>query len=432
MAGGRDAAALVERELDKRPRPGDPTEAANNLARRQAHAAVLLLQLEEWDSPARRGPLDPTEPIRADRIWPLLRDGPSPHSRGVRSYLIHRFARVNIKPNVLVERYETEVDSSARRALLLSLGEFKDYQLPPEKREPLAQRFWRDYADDPDPGVHSAIDWLLRTCWGHGEGLDRIDRELAGKPPEGRWGVTNGGHTLVVFRDPEDVVHRRRLPRSFALATKEVTVRQFREFLKATPNVPGWGPTERQRLDLEPDDSPVLGVSWFGAAQYCRWLSERDGIPEDQWCYPAVADIKDGMPLPDTVLSRSGYRLPTEAEWECACRAGTAASRPHGDGDGLLGHYGWYAHNAGGRAAPVGTRKPNDLGMFDMLGNAWEWCHDPLTPSPAGVVTVSQERVLRGGGFMSVASELQSDHRFGFYPQVPFSQAGFRVARTWR
>ena len=144
------------------------------------------------------------------------------------------------------------------------------------------------------------------------------------------------------------------------------------------------------------------------------------------------------MRLPDDCLSRTGYRLPTEAEWEYACRAGTVTSRPYGGGDDLLDRYGWYAR---GRAVRVGSLKPNDLGMFDMLGNAWEWCHDAVAPYPPGPiedreqpgpVTAARERVLRGGGFFSAASDLRSARRIGFPPQVPFGQGGFRVARTWR
>jgi formylglycine-generating enzyme required for sulfatase activity len=453
MTGGQEAAALVQTELNRRGQAD--SGAADPQARRQAHAAVLLLQLEDWDN--RRGPLDQSERIRAD-IWPLFRESPDPRLRSLRSYLIHRFARVGIDPAVLLRRYAAEGDASARRALLLGLGEFDPKrQLPPAARQPLVERLRQAYRDDEDPGVHSAIDWLLRSRWGHGEHLDEIDRELAGKPPGRRlWGVTKrGGHTLVVFRDPgefamgspkhepgrgsEEVLHRRRIPRSFALATREVTVRQFREFLRANPGVPHeWGPTETHSPD---PDGPVLGVTWFAAAQYCRWLSEQEGVPEDQRCYPPIDEIKDGMRLPDHFLSRTGYRLPTEAEWEYACRAGAATSRPYGGGDDLLDHYGWYARNARGRAAGVGSLKPNDLGLFDMLGNAWEWCHDARESYPAGpaedrekpgAVTAAGERVLRGGGFFSAAADLRSAHRFGFHPQASFRLAGFRVARTWR
>ena len=147
------------------------------------------------------------------------------------------------------------------------------------------------------------------------------------------------------------------------------------------------------------------------------------------------------MRLPADYLARTGYRLPTEAEWEYACRAGAVTSRPYGSGDALLDRYARYDRNAHGRAGRVGSLKPNDLGMFDMLGNAWEWCHDALAPYPPGPaedreqpgpVTAAQQRVLRGGGFFSAAPDLRSAHRIGFHPQVSFSQAGFRVARTWR
>src|SRR5262249_26112785 len=136
IASGREAAKHLDVVLDKRSRDGP--RAADSLARRQAHAAVVLLHLEDWDSPAKRGPWDPSEPIRADRLWPLLRESSDARLRSLRSYLIPRFARVNIKPEVLIERYAAEADdASARRALLLSLGEFQDYQFRADSREGL-------------------------------------------------------------------------------------------------------------------------------------------------------------------------------------------------------------------------------------------------------------------------------------------------------
>jgi formylglycine-generating enzyme required for sulfatase activity len=454
VARGPEAAAVVHRELN-RPSPADPG-AVERLAKRQAHAAVALLPLEEWDS--RRGPLDESEPIRADRIWLLLQDSPDDHRlHSLRSYLLHRFARVGVKPTVLDRHYAAERNASARRALLLSLGEFNDDRLPADVRKPLAERLWETYWEDPDPGIHSAADWLLRR-WKYQGRVKQIDQELATGEVKGdrQWYVTaRQGHTLAVIRNPAEFTmgspkhepgrrpgetpHRRHIPRSFAIATKEVTARQFREFLKANPGVShDWGPTEKFAPDAESDDGPVIGVTWFAAAQYCRWLSEREGIPKEQECYPP--EIKDGMQLPADYLARTGYRLPTEAEWEYACRAGAVTSRPHGGGDDLLDHYARHAGNSRGRAGRVGSLMPNDLGLFDMLGNAWEWCHDALAPYPRpaedreqqGAVTAAGERVLRGGGFFSAAPDLRSAYRFGSPPQGSFSLAGFRVARTWR
>src|SRR5262249_22085857 len=150
LVEGRETAALVRRELDRQS-PDDQRDI-DGLARRQAHAAVVLLQLEDWDS--RRGPLDQSEPIRAN-IWPLLQDSPDePRRHGLRSYLIHRFARVGVKPDVLLQRYKGEDDASAQRALLLSLGEFANQQLPAATRQLLVKQLLQTYRENPDSGIH--------------------------------------------------------------------------------------------------------------------------------------------------------------------------------------------------------------------------------------------------------------------------------------
>jgi len=251
-----------------------------------------------------------------------------------------------------------------------------------------------------------------------------------------------GSPSQEPYRQADETPHRRRIPRSFAIATKEVTVEQFRSFLQAKPGLRhDWESTQKYSPDR---DGPVLGVTWFQAAQYCRWLSEQEGIPEDQMCYPRIPEIKEGMILPPDYLSRKGYRLPTEAEWEYACRAGAATRRHYGSAEELLGDYAWYVGNSNDRARPVGSKKPNDFGLFDMYGNAWEWCHDAVSPYPTGAgeravedretrlaITGSDSRVLRGGAFTSPAPQTRSACRFGFPPNVPFVLAGLRVAKTW-
>jgi hypothetical protein len=282
VARAREAAALVHRELDK-PSPADPRDI-DGLARRQAHAAVVLLHLEDWDS--RRGPLDQSEPIRADRIWLLLRYSPDRRLHSLRSFLIHRFARVGVKPDVLLRRYQAELDASTRRALLLSLGEFSPVQLPPKKRQALLPRLLEDYRGDPDSGLHSAADWLLRH-WGQGSALEKIDRELAGPPPDGRrWYVTkHKDHTLTVFpggvsfpmgspdnepgRADSERLHRRRIGWTFALATKEVTVKQFLAFLQANRDVlPESRRQALEKLNRVPD-APRSPAATTGPPTHC-------------------------------------------------------------------------------------------------------------------------------------------------------------------
>src|SRR5262249_3403065 len=116
-----------------------------------------------------------------------------------------------------------------------------------------------------------------------------------------------------------------------------------------------------------------------------------------------------------------------------------------GSANAMLGPYAWYGANAHGDVHPVGTKMPNHYGLFDMYGNAAEWCHDALAPYPSakGETPIedsadprpwdpSVSRVLRGGAYFSSAAELRSAYRSRMQPTIPLSFAGLRVARTWR
>jgi formylglycine-generating enzyme required for sulfatase activity len=139
-------------------------------------------------------------------------------------------------------------------------------------------------------------------------------------------------------------------------------------------------------------------------------------------------------------LERTGYRLPTEVEWEYACRAGSDTTRFYGDGEKLLADYAWYTKNSEVRGLlPVGSLPPNDFGLFDMLGNALEWCQDGYvsnTEKDAGkfdgetVVDPDLHRVLRGGAFVYGPGLLRSAARIRYRPTERDFFIGFRVART--
>jgi formylglycine-generating enzyme required for sulfatase activity len=144
-------------------------------------------------------------------------------------------------------------------------------------------------------------------------------------------------------------------------------------------------------------------------------------------------------------LGLTGYRLPTEAEWENACRAGAVTARPYGEAEELLGQYAWYSKVSHDRETlPVGSLKPNDLGLFDVLGNALEWCEDPAalyapgSPERPNVdkednrgIQDSLSRLLRGGAFSNLPRVVRSADRDGLRPATRFGDAGLRPARTF-
>jgi len=445
---------LLQKELAK-PMPAEDQVASRDvLARRQAQAAVALAQLGH-----------------PEVIWPLLEHTPDPSRR---SYLTHLLGRLKSDVGPLLARLGlgAKLEVSERRALILALGEFTADELPAARRQQLVALLLKWYRDDPDPGIHSAIDWLLRhgqqgptarkLDWGQGPALARIDAELAGQEAGERgWYVTGKeGHTFAVIREPPvffmgspryepgrleiETVHPRAIPRSFAIATKTVTVGQFRRFLEATPKF------QRQhnytKKYAPEDDCPQTAVTWYEAAAYCNWLSQQEGIPEDQWCYPKDAgDIKEGMVMETRYLDRKGYRLPTEAEWEYACRARAVTSCYHGTAEGLLGEYAWYAKNSGERTRPVGQLKPNDLGLFDVLGNVYQWCQTrnllyPKGENPEGykdnedslyVIDERSGRVLRGGSFDFHAPLVRCAFRSVNRPGLRYLGVGLRPARTY-
>jgi formylglycine-generating enzyme required for sulfatase activity len=172
-------------------------------------------------------------------------------------------------------------------------------------------------------------------------------------------------------------------------------------------------------------------------------LSEQEGIAKEQWCYET--DVKGQvMRLRKDYLSLTGYRLPTEAEWEYACRAGAVTSRSYGETAELLGKYGWYEKNSKERAWPVGSAKPNDLGLFDLHGNVWNWCQEVARSYPGvpGVTIDDKEdtltisstdvRMVRGGSFVNQASSVRSANRYYLVPSDRYSYIGFRPSRTLR
>ena len=339
-------------------------------------------------------------------------------------------------------------------------------RVPDGSAEPLLQKLLDDYENHPDAGVHGSTEWLLRQ-WGRLPDARAIEQRLRGKPPEKRqWYVNGQGQTYTILPEGEPFLmgspetegghllnenrHLRKIPRSIAVAAKPVTRAQFERFLDADPAMKKEFDANGQAGPLlkqySPEaDTPIVLINWYLAAQYCNWLSKEDGIDEKQWCYPSdPKKITQGMVLKPDFLDKTGYRLPTEAEWEYACRAGADTRRYYGGGDELLGKYAWYLLTSPNRTQEVGKLQPNDWGLFDMQGNVWQWCHNPyIAPYPTkegGAIEdildntdnlTGISRVVRGGSFGNQASLVRSAYRYYDVPTNRNDYFGFRAARTF-
>jgi len=192
---------------------------------------------------------------------------------------------------------------------------------------------------------------------------------------------------------PHEVI----LTTSFKMGVHEVTQAQYEQVMGVNPS------------EFKGADNPVEKVSWDDAVEFCRRLSD----------------------LPAEKAAGNVYRLPTEAEWEYACRAGMTTKYSFGDDESDLGDYAWYGDNSDGNTHPVGGKKPNAWGLYDMHGNVWEWCQDWYWDYPSGSVTDPRgprgsNRVVRGGSWGFTAEGCRSADRYGLGPSD--RNGGFRVS----
>ena len=272
-------------------------------------------------------------------VWPLLRPSSDP---SIRTAVIHGLSPMVTSPNEVITKSQTQEDVGIRRAMLLVAGELvgplEDQSARStalRKNDPQAIALLQLFRDDPDPGIHAAVEWTLQY-YQHDAEMAQINRELASTSPVGerQWYVNAQGHTLVVIPGPTQFMmgspnaaadraanepwHSQRIRHSYCLASCETTVEQFDRFLRDR----GGALIDSFEIRQCAGDSPRANVSWYAAAAYCNWLSEREGLPEDQWCYLPNAEGKygPGMRMADglsgsprlsaTDGSRMGIRVP--------------------------------------------------------------------------------------------------------------------------
>ena len=263
---------------------------------------------------------------------------------------------------------------------------------------------------------------------------NRLGMRLVYIPP-GKF--TMGSPETEAGRELQETPHEVELTQGFYMSACEVTVGQFKQFVNDTKyqtdgqrdDKGGWGVNDAGSIEMngkytwkspgfkQSDDHPVVLVSWNDAKAFCRWLSDRE---------------------------RKEYRVPTEAQWEHACRAGTKTAWSFGNDPQQLPALA----NVGDRpaanpkdgfhhTAPVGQFKPNAFGLYDMHGNVWEWCEDRYVPDsykaekqtdPTGP-TSGMARVQRGGGWSSSAKRCRSAARIGRHrSSYRGAYLGFRIA----
>lgn len=207
-------------------------------------------------------------------------------------------------------------------------------------------------------------------------------------------------------RHHDEGQHRVTLSTPFLIARTPITASQYHEVMGATP--------PRPRI-------PIADISWRSAVDFCTALTAQEDTPRFAPDHPTIAAI-------------GTYRLPTEAEWEYACRAGTSTRFCSGDTVQALSRVAWFAGNSGDRLHAIAQRRPNQWGLFDMHGGVWEWCQDwhgsysrrpvvdPVGP-PDGHM-----RILRGGSFFLPAPMARSAARGVGIPDLGHHDVGFRIA----
>ena len=209
--------------------------------------------------------------------------------------------------------------------------------------------------------------------------------------------------------EEDEVRHEVTISQDYYLGVYEVTQAQYEKVMGGNPSYYQGAKVDNQNAEL-----PVDSVSWDEAVEFCKKLSE----------------------LPEEKKAGRVYRLPTEAEWEYACRATSETVYSFDDERGLLPEYGWFDRNGSDRTHTVGLLEPNRWGLYDMHGNVWEWCSDWYGEYPAGAVIdpsgpkESGGRVNRGGSWNNTAESCRSANRFRDGPSDRYRLLGFRVAMS--
>ncbi|WP_330290691.1 nSTAND1 domain-containing NTPase [Streptomyces sp. NBC_00576] len=422
-----EAAQTELRSTLRLPPPPALTETERvELGRRRVAAACTLLRFSHTDG-----------------ILERLVTAPDPEFA---TQFAHQASQREVPADTLAGLLAEAPDAQARYYLMMALGQYRPEAFSDTAQFDRTERLVLDlHHADPSAGVHSAARWLDRR-WNH-----RIDGTETPAPydPTGRrtWFTCapplGPRLTFSVFRpgnlligSPEDESERssyegpRRptaLTRSFALCDAQVTRGEFETFMaqagrQGLPDISEWS---------DKPSEPVVAPTWYEAADFGTWLTTQ--------IVPGSAPAEFGADLDDHPVTQpgwAGFRLPTEAEWEYACRAGTTTAYSFGSDRQLIDEYAWTGANSGLKTHEAGILRPNPAGLFDIHGQCWEWCsdwyalYDSAAESDPGGPEAGDRRVLRGGCWNLGARYARSACRNAHIPSNRNYYITFRLALT--
>jgi formylglycine-generating enzyme required for sulfatase activity len=382
----------------------------------------------------------------------------------LRTKWVHTLPQWHSHLETLIEHIHSQNSVNLVSALCLGIGLMEPQTFSPDLARQLRHQIDNLLSHSDNSGVLGAARWLIQqpvaqSVAGHLASDPQAASETSAPPSTFsdptfniRWVRVRAGEFQMGNGDPTlqyagRSLHPVQLTKDFWIADREVEVALYRKFLldphyaeDQKPN--GWKQWQADDIISPTDRHPVQQVSWLDAVLFCNWLSQRQQLMP-VYTFQKTIKLTDnnGKELEIETWERSmtanGYRLPTEAEFELACRAGTATNYSFGNDRHFLEYYGAWSNNTRVPAQPCGTMMPNPLGIFDMHGNVWEWTEDwyrdyPSSKEidPRGVEPVTNGRTFRGGGVCTFSGDPVSCSRGSARPDVRYQNLGFRLARN--
>jgi hypothetical protein len=385
---------LLDQVAREFPVDDDPVQQS----RRQTNAAITLLQLGRTKDP---------------EVWQCFMERPDPR---LQVYIIHQCRKQDLPVELFIDRLRDESDRGIRNALVQTLGSYPRSWFAAQDYSFLQEKLSEMMGDAADPAAHANAEWALKQWEDHTtilEGFEKLRNRV--QQPDSRITLVHNGSVFVQFDGTSDPS----IERVFAFCNKEVTQAEFK---KCFPD----SYYNRDRADSI--DCAASIIRFYMALMYCQWLNVQEQVPESEWCFDPITlqNAVEGNVEYTPDLSRTGFRLPTAAEWKFAYHGDTITTYTFGESETVALRYAWLGKSSGGKIQKCGLLKPNPNGLFDMFGNVREWCGQPVDKE--GFATTM------GANWSSELNEIRGKMTEAARnpPQQNYDINGFRVARTIR